>query len=75
MLHTKKSELGSPDWHESLFDIHLPNIGVEGMAGQMTGMTEQIDWRRKQPPQVACLWKILRVEKLETLPAGAKPET
>ena len=31
-------------------------------------MTEQIDWRAKQPSQ-----KILSVEELEMLPAGTKP--
>ena len=38
-------------------------------------MTEQTDWREKQPSQVACLSEDLNVEELETLPAGTKPRT
>jgi len=44
VLHKTKSELGSPDWHESLFDIHLPNLGVEGMAEQMKGIMDSKDF-------------------------------
>ena len=38
-------------------------------------MTEHIDWRTKQPSQVACVTsrKILNVEELETLLASTEP--
>ena len=38
-------------------------------------MTEQIDWRAKQPSQMACFSNDLNVENLETLPAGTKSRT
>ena len=38
-------------------------------------MTEQTDWREKQPSQVACISEDLNDEELETLPAGTKRRT
>ena len=35
-------------------------------------MTEQMDWRAKQPSKVACVLEGLSVEELETLQAGIK---
>ena len=55
-----------PDWHVSMVDIHLQKLlGWTALdMPEWRETTEQIDWRAKQPSQVAC---VLKTEVLRSL--------
>ena len=59
------------DWNVSMVEIHLRTLcGCTTLSMPVwREMTEQTQWREKQPSQVACC------KELETLPAGTKPGT
>ena len=54
--------MGSSDWNVSMVDIHLWNsCGCTALdMPKWREMTKQIDWREKQPLQVACFSKDLK---------------
>ena len=57
--------MGSPDWYVSMFSIHLRRETLVQVSTALDmpewrEMTEQTDWREKQPSQVACVSEDLK---------------
>ena len=62
LLQKVKSGMGSPDWMCRWSTLTFENpcgCTARDMPG-WRGMTEQVDWRAKQPSQVACLSEDLK---------------
>ena len=56
----KKSRIWIPDWHVSMFNIHLPKLCSALNMPVWREMTEQIHWRESQAPRVVCVWEDLK---------------
>ena len=59
LLQKVNSGMESPDWHVSVFDIHLRGCTVLDMP-ESKEMTEQIDWLANQPSQAGCVSEDLK---------------